>query len=84
MASTKVVGVLLLCLVMIFHLHVNNAQDTAPAPEAQDAAPDVQDGDKCYTDCEKSCIDEGNARSFCMLKCEKECRKGQIARRFSR
>ncbi|KAI3506784.1 hypothetical protein L2E82_20019 [Cichorium intybus] len=81
MASTKVVGVLLLCLVI---LHVNDAQDVAPAPEAEDAAPEGHDGDKCYADCEKACVDEGNARSFCMLKCEKECRKGQIARRFSR
>ncbi|GKA23315.1 pollen allergen ole e 6 [Tanacetum coccineum] len=57
------------------------------AQEEAQASQEAQAGqldEKCYNGCEKTCVDEGNARSFCMLRCEKECLKGYTARRLSR
>ena len=49
------------------------AQEEAQASKEAHAG---QLDEKCYNGCEKTCVDEGNARSFCMLRCEKECLKG--------
>ncbi|KAJ0520233.1 putative pollen allergen ole e 6 [Helianthus annuus] len=74
MASTKVVAVLLAFMVVLVVVRATDNEDQDHRPEPED-----------YADCEKNCIDDGNASSFCTLKCEKEFNmKGHIARRFGR
>ncbi|KAF5762969.1 putative pollen allergen ole e 6 [Helianthus annuus] len=67
MASTKFVATLLVCVVIMVASRISNAEDQ----------------ERCFKDCEKFCVNGGNAHSFCVLKCERECRKGNLSRRFN-
>ncbi|KAL8262082.1 hypothetical protein R6Q59_026131 [Mikania micrantha] len=74
MASRKIVACLLSLMVILVVARATDNEDRDNRPEPAD-----------YADCEKNCVDEGNASSFCTLKCEKEFHmKGNIARRFMR
>ncbi|KAJ9543029.1 hypothetical protein OSB04_022736 [Centaurea solstitialis] len=86
MTSKKYVVMLIVCIVILAVAHADDFEDK---PISNAGAPPKADPpkDKCYVDCEKHCIAQGFASSFCTLQCENSCRQGHILhgrRRMSR